>query len=110
MARRSASAWAGSSTGTGVPGLYDVAFRLQENRWNGTVAPQLVVQRVFDTPDRYREVRAWFADEFKKASGRDPLAEEVFDELRLEGGARRSLLESERFREFLVDQPLPRAA
>ena len=49
------------------PGLYDVAFRLQENRWNGTVAPQLVVQRVFDTPDRYREVRAWFADEFKKA-------------------------------------------
>ena len=92
------------------PGLYDVAFRLQENRWNGTVAPQLVVQRVFDTPDRYREVRAWFADEFKKASGRDPLAEEVFDELRLEGGARRSLLESERFREFLVDQPLPRAA
>ena len=92
------------------PGLYDVAFRLQENRWNGTVAPQLVVQRLFDTPDRYREVRAWFADEFKKASGRERLAEEVFHELRLEGGARRSLLESERFREFLVDQPLPRAA
>ena len=51
-------------------GRYDVAFRLQENRWNGTVAPQLVVQRLFDTPDRYREVRAWFADEWQ-ASGRE---------------------------------------
>src|SRR6266576_738171 len=29
-------------------GAYDVAFRLQENRWNGTVAPQLVVRRIFD--------------------------------------------------------------
>jgi len=28
-------------------GRYDVAFRLQENRWNGTVAPQLVVRRIF---------------------------------------------------------------
>ena len=109
-ARRSASAWAAQLDRYRRPGLYDVAFRLQENRWNGTVAPQLVVQRLFDTPDRYREVRAWFADEFKKASGRDRLAEEVFHELRLEGGARRSLLESERFRELLVDQPLPRAA
>ena len=26
-------------------GRYDVAFRLQENHWNGTVAPQLVVRR-----------------------------------------------------------------
>src|SRR5947199_8072658 len=25
-------------------GRYDVAFRLQENRWNGTIAPQLVVR------------------------------------------------------------------
>jgi len=93
-----------------VPGRYDVAFRLQENHWNGTVAPQLVVQRVFDTPDRYREVRAWLADEFRKTSGRDPLADEIFAELRLEHGAPRSLLESERFRELLVDVPLPRAA
>ena len=93
-----------------VPGRYDVAFRLQENHWNGTVAPQLVVQRVFDTPDRYREVRAWLAEEFRKTSGRDPLADEIFAELRLEHGAPRSLLESERFRELLVDVPLPRAA
>jgi single-stranded-DNA-specific exonuclease len=92
------------------PGLYDVAFRLQENHWNGTVAPQLVVQRVFDTPDRYNEVRAWLEAEYRKESGRDPVAEEVFGELRLENGVRRSLLESERFRELLVDVALPRAA
>ena len=35
-------------------GHYDVAFRLQENRWNGTVAPQLVVRRIFDTDDALR--------------------------------------------------------
>ncbi len=109
-ARRSPSEWAAQLDRFRATGLYDVAFRLQENRWNGTVAPQLVVQRVFDTPDRYREVRAWLAEEFRKASGRDPLAEEIFPELRLEHGAPRSLLESERFREFLVDLPLPRAA
>src|SRR5207302_10216442 len=31
-------------------GRYDIAFRLEENRWNGTVAPQLVLQRLFDPP------------------------------------------------------------
>ena len=31
-------------------GRFDVAFRLKENRWNGTVAPQLVVRRLFDSP------------------------------------------------------------
>src|SRR5438034_4185280 len=28
-------------------GRWDVAFRLEENRWNGTIAPQLVVRRIF---------------------------------------------------------------
>src|SRR5207237_1150096 len=37
-------------------GRYDVAFRLQENHWNGTVAPQLVVRRVFDADDRFEEL------------------------------------------------------
>jgi single-stranded-DNA-specific exonuclease len=92
------------------PRLYDVAFRLQENRWNGTVAPQLVVQRVFDTPERYPEIRSWLMEEYRKDAGRDPLADEVFAELQLESGVRRSLLESERFRELLADVPLPRAA
>ena len=37
---------------------FDVAFRLKQNRWNGTVSPQLVVRRVFDAPRRYDELRA----------------------------------------------------
>ena len=52
--------------------LYDVAFRLEENHWNGTVAPQLVVRRVFGAAPRYRELRAWLAAEWKKPeSARD---------------------------------------
>ena len=38
-------------------GRYDVAFRLKENRWNGTVAPQLVVRRLFDTAASYEVLR-----------------------------------------------------
>jgi single-stranded-DNA-specific exonuclease len=91
-------------------GLFDVAFRLQENRWNGTVAPQLVVQRVFDTPDRYEELRAWLRDEYRKTGERDPVADEIFAELDLADGTRRSLLDSERFRALLDEAPLRRAA
>src|SRR5919198_1369324 len=40
-------------------GRYDGAFRLQENHWNGTVAPQLVVRRVFDADDRFEELYEW---------------------------------------------------
>src|SRR5262249_33655092 len=92
------------------PGLYDVAFRLQANRWNGTVAPQLVGQRGLDTPARWRGGRDWRGEKTGRPGGRAPLAERVLAELELEGGARRSLLESERFRELLTDVPLPRAA
>src|SRR6185437_14696855 len=45
-------------------GRYDVAFRLQENRWNGTVAPQLVVRRIFDADERYEELREWLKSEW----------------------------------------------
>jgi single-stranded-DNA-specific exonuclease len=91
-------------------GRYDVAFRLQENRWNGTVAPQLVVRRVFDTPERYLELRDRFATEWRthriSADG-----EAIFAELGLgDGVAWRSLLESERFRALLEQEPLARAA
>jgi single-stranded-DNA-specific exonuclease len=90
-------------------GLFDVACRLKENRWNGTVAPQLVVRRVFDTPEGYEELResfgslwragppAWTAD-----------ARRVFTELGLDSslpgghGRRRQLLESESFRALLA--------
>ena len=90
---------------------YDVAFRLEENRWNGTVAPQLVVRRVFPSAERFDELRAWLVDEYRKQPpGRDPEAEAIFAELGLEeadGGAppRRHLLESARFRALLAAPP-----
>ena len=100
-------------------GLFDVACRLKENRWNGTVAPQLVVRRVFDTPEGYEELRetlgslwrtgpaAWTAD-----------ARRVFTELGLDTslpgghGRRRQLLESESFRALLAreEEAFPEAA
>ncbi len=92
-------------------GLYDVAFRLQENRWNGTVSPQLVVRRIFDTDERYEELRAWFVEQWRRGEGTwsgDVRA--VFEELELAGGARRSLLESETFRRLLDEPPLAAAA
>ena len=92
--------------------LYDVAFRLEENHWNGTVAPQLVVRRVFATAPRYRELREWLAEEWRKpAAARDPEAAAIFAELGLEDGGRRDLLESARFRALLATEPpLARAA
>jgi hypothetical protein len=92
------------------PRRHDVVFRLQENRWNGTVAPQLVVQRVFDTPVGYESRRRWLAAEYRKNGDRDPRADEVFAELELEGGGNRSLLESEAFRRMLEEPPLAEAA
>ena len=91
-------------------GRFDVLFRLEENRWNGTVAPQLVVRRVFDSEDRYEELAAWLRAQWK-LEARDPAAEDVFDELLLESGVKRSLLESECFRELLEEPAaLPAAA
>jgi single-stranded-DNA-specific exonuclease len=92
-------------------GRFDVAFRLQANHWNGTVAPQLVVRRVFDAHDRYDGLREWLIAEFRKWDERDPEAQAIFDELGLvAGGPERSLLESERFRALLENPPLARAA
>jgi hypothetical protein len=91
--------------------LYDVAFRLHENRWNGTVSPQLVVHRVFDADERYEELRAWFAEQWLCGeAGWAPEARVVFEELRLGDGVRRSLLESEAFRKMLDEPPLAQAA
>jgi single-stranded-DNA-specific exonuclease len=89
-------------------GAYDVAFRLQENRWNGTVAPQLVVRRIFDAPQRYRELRARFAAEYRSgADAWSPEARLVFAELGLDRPrpGRRSLLESPTFRLLLAETP-----
>ena len=89
-------------------GRYDVAFRLAENRWNGTVAPQLVVRRVFAAGERFGELRDWLVAEYKKpAEARVAEASAIFAELELDetGLGRRHLLESERFRELLAGAP-----
>ncbi len=106
-ARRSRSGWAGSSTGFRRPGRYDVAFRLQENRWNGVTSPQLVVRRVFDADDRYDELREWLAAEWRAGEAAwTPEARAIFAELELtEAGIRRSLLESQSFRALLETPP-----
>ncbi len=95
------------------PGRHDIACRLKENRWNGTVSPQLVVRRLFDTPAGYEELREslgalWKAGEDAWTSD----AREIFSELALADGARRQLYESEAFRALLARAAveLPRAA
>ena len=93
-------------------GRYDVVFRLEANHWNGTVAPQLVVRRIFDSADRYEELRGWLAAQWKLPEAeREAAAREIFSELELDGGgqARRQLYESELFRGLLEEQ-LVRAA
>src|SRR5690242_12379752 len=92
-------------------GRYDVAFRLQENRWNGTVAPQLVVRRVFDADDRFEELYEWLRAQWKANGTREPQAQQIFEELAIaEGGPRRHPLESETFRALLAEPALLRAA
>jgi single-stranded-DNA-specific exonuclease len=87
-------------------GRYDVAFRLQENRWNGTVAPQLVVRRIFDAVEGYEELRAELARQWRLDDAeRESWAREIFAELELADGATRSLLESAAFRRLLEEKP-----
>ena len=89
-------------------GRWDVAFRLAENRWNGTVSPQLVVRRIFPSAERFDELRAWLVADYRKpAELRDPVAAAIFAEL---GPGKRHLLESERFRALLEQPALARAA
>ena len=90
-------------------GRWDVAFRLSENRWNGTVAPQLVVRRIFAADPRVEELRSWLVAEYRKPEAvRDVEAAAIFAEL---GRSKRHVLESERFRALLAGPPvLARAA
>jgi single-stranded-DNA-specific exonuclease len=91
-------------------GRYDVAFRLQENHWNGTVSPQLVVRRVFDADHRFDELYAWLRGQWQ-AQPRAAQAQTIFDELEVEeGGPKRHPLESETFRSLLAEPALLRAA
>ena len=87
---------AGSAIGFGLGGQldrlrrpvrYDVACRLKENHWNGTVAPQLVIRRLFDAPDGYEELWRRFAEEWR--AGEDAWSDDaraVFARARAGGG------------------------
>ena len=70
------------------------------------------LRRIFDTGERYEELHRWFAEEWKRGEAAWPAdVRAVFDELGLSSGLRRSLLESERFRQLLLEeQPLAKAA
>jgi hypothetical protein len=101
-------------------GHFDVAFRLKENHWNGTVAPQLVVRRLFDTPESYLELRDRLAALWPQGAAAWTVeAQQIFAELGLGvnggRGRRKQLLESETFRALLAREalepvPLARAA
>jgi single-stranded-DNA-specific exonuclease len=92
-------------------GTYDVAFRLEANTWNGTTAPQLVVRRIFDSPERYRELRAELAAEWRAGPEQwSDATRAVFEELAFDEGGWRSLLESETFRALLEPEEVLAAA
>ena len=92
-------------------GRFDLAFRLQENRWNGVVSPQLVVRRVFDAAASFEELRDWLAAQWKAGEPAwTPEARTIFGELELQDGAKRSLLESPTFRALLDGTPALAAA
>ena len=96
-------------------GLFDVACRLKENHWNGTVSPQLVVRRIFDTPEGYEEQRAALAELWRTGEKSwTPEARRIFEELGLggegDGMRRRQLLESQSFRALLESAAWPEAA
>ena len=91
-------------------GRYDVVFRLEENHWNGTVAPQLVVRRVLDAPEGYEGLRDWLAAQWRLPEASGARRSAVFGELRCRNARERPLLESETFRALLAEPALPRAA
>jgi hypothetical protein len=87
---------------------FDVAFRLEENHWNGTVAPQLVVKRVFEGEPHYRELRTWLGGLWREgAAAWPPEAAAIFAELEVEHGQvnRGHLLESPTFCRLLEEAP-----
>ena len=97
----------------GSAARFDLVCRLKENRWNGTVAPQLLVRRLFDAPAGYDELRERLAQLWRgERAAWTQDAHGVFAELELETGARRQLYESEAFRSLLAGAALelPRAA
>jgi single-stranded-DNA-specific exonuclease len=96
-----------------TPVPYDVAFRLAANRWNGTVAPQLVVKDIFETPPRFGELRRALLAEWRAGPERwSPWARAVFAELGLDEDIEgwRPLVESPTFLAALREEPVAEAA
>ena len=93
-------------------GRFDLAFRLEENRWNGTSAPQLQVRRIFDSAPRYEALRGWLAEQWRlDEDARDGSARTIFAELGLaEGAGKRHLLESATFRALVGEDELAATA
>ncbi|MGA9760818.1 MAG: single-stranded-DNA-specific exonuclease RecJ [Gaiellaceae bacterium] len=95
-------------------GRYDVVFRLEANRWNGTVTPQLQVRRIFDAAPGYEALRDRLAAQWRGGeAGWDEQTRAIFSEAGLleEDAGRRSLLESETFRTLLAEkEPVAAAA
>jgi single-stranded-DNA-specific exonuclease len=85
-------------------GRFDIAFRLEENHWNGSVAPQLVVREIFETDDAYEQLREELANAWRAgAPSWSPDVQRVFVELGLDRDAgHRQLLESPAFRALLA--------
>lgn len=94
-------------------GRYDLAFRLEENRWNGTVTPQLQVRRIFDESPRYEDLRDRLAASWRAGEESwDEQTRAIFAEAGLldADAGRRSLLESATFRSLLVEDESVAAA
>jgi single-stranded-DNA-specific exonuclease len=93
------------------PLLYDVVFKLTINRWNGTEAPELRIEGVFETADGYAGLRARLAQEWERGpEAWSPEGRAIFAELGLdEEVGWRSLFESPTFLAAL-EEPMPMAA
>ena len=91
-------------------GRYDLVFRLEANRWNGTVTPQLQVRRIFDEPPDYEALRDRLVARWRAGEASwDEQTRAIFAEAGLleEGAGRRSLLESKTFRALVAgDEPV----
>ena len=95
---------------------FDVAFRLKQNRWNGTVVA--AARRAAGVRHRRRPTRScalWLAELWRAGeTAWTPEARRVFDELAIDGAAgKRQLLESPTFRVLLehgAPLTLPQAA
>jgi hypothetical protein len=69
------------------------------------------VRRVFDSVDGFDELREWLAGQWKAGeTAWTSEARAIFAELELAQGAKRSLLESQAFRQLLEARPALAAA